>query len=731
MAGLAAMLSVAGLAALWPAQAGASGTAAVSRDRSDDAATHSPMVERMLAGDAAAAPVGSRSERSVRAATAAAPLYPVQGIDVASLQHPGGAAINWTDVAEDGYAFAFIKATEGSYYTNPYYAADEAGARAAGLVVAPYAFAIPNYSGGTLQADYALDSAGTLPDGQSLPLIVDLEYDPYAGQDGTPSGSWCYDLTPAQMVSWISAFVTEVQRRTGQLPIIYTVADWWDQCTDSSTAFSADPLWVASAGTSSPTLPAGWTGWTFWQYTASAEVAGISGQTDASYLSGSALELADQVSQSNPTGTSVSLPLSGLDGDPLAAGGPAVSFSATGLPPALSISPVTGTITGTLPAGPAAFDVAVTESAAGLGSVTQDFTWYAHGTVTLRATGNQSDAVGNPVRVRLAASDGLSGCTLRFIATGLPRGLSISNCGMISGWPQAAGEYRVTVHVTDSSGAALGHGKFSWKVTRATGQGPAGHIVLRRDGKCLTELSATDIAIETCNSGSAQRWTIASDGSVRLNGKCLAASTAKTSAAAALELTSCSNGGQRWQLESDAVLESLTSGRCLSDGGSENGSRASAALCVASPNATGSASTPSTSQEWTLPAGPLTAGISGYCASDLRSAGAPAGAVTLQRCSTSAQQSWTVEPDGAISVDGHCLSLPSGQSAPGTPVRLARCQSGADQVWQLAGGPINVQVLSPAAGLCLADPGDRAAARTVLSLEPCVPADPGTNWRVS
>ena len=83
----------------------------------------------------------------------------VQGIDVAAGQHAKNAAISWTKVAASGYKFAFVKVTEGTYYVNPYYLNDAGGAQAAGLFVAPYAFGIPNYSGGTLQADYALDRA--------------------------------------------------------------------------------------------------------------------------------------------------------------------------------------------------------------------------------------------------------------------------------------------------------------------------------------------------------------------------------------------------------------------------------------------------------------------------------------------------------------------------------------------------------------------------------------------
>jgi len=87
-------------------------------------------------------------------------------------------------------------------------------------------------------------------------------------------------------VNWITAFVGEIQARTGRLPLIYTNADWWNTCTGGSAAFSADPLWVTSYGTNSPTLPAGWGTYAFWQYTSSGSAPGISTGTDVSYFNG-------------------------------------------------------------------------------------------------------------------------------------------------------------------------------------------------------------------------------------------------------------------------------------------------------------------------------------------------------------------------------------------------------------------------------------------------------------
>ena len=61
-----------------------------------------------------------------------------------------------------------------------------------------------------------------------------------------------------------------------------------------------------------------------------------------------------------------------------------------------------------------------------------------------------------------------------------------------------------------------------------------------------------------------------------------------------------------------------------------------------------------------------------------------------------------------------------------------RCVEGAaSQVWQLSGGPFGVELLSPVAGLCVADPGDRSAAGTELVIGPCVAGDAGISWRVS
>ncbi|MDR0358902.1 MAG: hypothetical protein LBJ87_05485, partial [bacterium] len=135
----------------------------------DPSLPHSPQMLQMLAkGGRGAGPVSGRGAANG------------QGIDIASFQHPNGAGIDWGQVAGGGYRFAYIKATEGNYYQNPYYGGDQAGAGGAGIFRGAYHFAIPNASDGATQADYVLDSAGYANDGMTLPPMLDMEWDPYS-----------------------------------------------------------------------------------------------------------------------------------------------------------------------------------------------------------------------------------------------------------------------------------------------------------------------------------------------------------------------------------------------------------------------------------------------------------------------------------------------------------------------------------------------------------------------
>jgi GH25 family lysozyme M1 (1,4-beta-N-acetylmuramidase) len=331
----------------------------------DEALPHSPQLLHQLATPSASA---------TNQATA---LTTVRGIDVASYQHQNGTAISWASVARAGYKFAAIKTTEGDYYVNPYAISDIVSAMSAGLYATVYHFAIPNITTGAAQAQFAVKYSKYRSGGRALPLMLDIEYDPYVNTDHTNE---CYGLSAAAMRTWISSFVSTARSLTGQYPIIYTTANWWDTCTGSSTAFGADPMWVAAYGVSSPPMPAGWPAYTFWQYSSSGTVPGVStsGGTDLSYFNPRVVGLIDPGSQASKGGTKVGMQVASLD----ALARATLKFTASGLPPGLSIT-AAGDITGTIKKGTAgavkSYRVTATAKNAAGATASATFSWQVTG----------------------------------------------------------------------------------------------------------------------------------------------------------------------------------------------------------------------------------------------------------------------------------------------------------------------------------------------------------------
>ena len=184
------------------------------------------------------------------------------GIDISSRQ----GNVNWSAVAPH-VDFSIAKATEGTYYANPYYQGQNSGAANHGIIHGAYHFAIPDNSGGAAQADFFVAHGGNRTAGtKTLPGALDIEYNPY--------GRECYGLSQGQMRTWIRDFADEYAFDTGVFPLIYTTADWWNTCTGDLLGLGAtnaafgltDPLWLASYSSSAGSLPAGYLSYAFWQY---------------------------------------------------------------------------------------------------------------------------------------------------------------------------------------------------------------------------------------------------------------------------------------------------------------------------------------------------------------------------------------------------------------------------------------------------------------------------------
>ncbi|GHG97031.1 lysozyme [Streptomyces lanatus] len=187
-----------------------------------------------------------------------------EGVDVSS--HQGDVA--WSTLWDSGVKWAYVKAAEGTYYTNPYFAQQYNGSYNAGMIRGAYHFATPDTTDGATQANYFVEHGGGWSrDGKTLPGALDIEWNPY--------GNACYGKTPSAMVSWIRDFLNQYKARTGRDAVIYTATTWWKQCTGNYSGFAtANPLWVARYAADAGELPAGWDYYTMWQYTSSGPTVG-------------------------------------------------------------------------------------------------------------------------------------------------------------------------------------------------------------------------------------------------------------------------------------------------------------------------------------------------------------------------------------------------------------------------------------------------------------------------
>ncbi len=202
----------------------------------------------------------------------------LHGPDVSSHQHPHGHGIDWGRAKTGGTDFAFVKATEGRSYTNPYFARDYASLASHDIVRGAYHFARPRGGGANarVQARYFVRTAGSLTGTGELPAVLDLE---------TTGG-----LRPAALIRWTHAYLREVQRLTGRKPIVYTYPSFWRTAMADTHAFTSYPLWIATY-TGPAQLVGGWDRYLFWQHTDHASVPGIATAVDSNVFAGTRAQL--------------------------------------------------------------------------------------------------------------------------------------------------------------------------------------------------------------------------------------------------------------------------------------------------------------------------------------------------------------------------------------------------------------------------------------------------------
>ena len=177
------------------------------------------------------------------------------GVDVSN--HQG--AIDWPAVAADGISFAYIKATEGGDFVDPFFGRNWQGASATGLDRGAYHFFTLCPPG----SEQAANFLRALPEeGSALPPALDLEL---AGN--------CSERPDGETVERdIRSFMDAVEAGTGQSVLLY-VGDDFDDRYHARSRFDRS-LWVHRF----LLRPQG--EWLIWQVGGFASVHGIQGHVD-------------------------------------------------------------------------------------------------------------------------------------------------------------------------------------------------------------------------------------------------------------------------------------------------------------------------------------------------------------------------------------------------------------------------------------------------------------------
>lgn len=199
----------------------------------------------------------------------------VRGIDASQFQYD----IDWGAVADAGIKFAMIRATvcrsDGTVAEDPYFKANWAGAKDAGILRGAYHYLHQSASG---QSIFFVNAVGE--DRPELGYWADIE-------DGSLTADKC------------RLFLEATDRNSGETCHVYTRKSFFDKF-GAPEWVAGRKLWVASYDVSSPALPSAWSDWEFWQYTSNGTVPGISVAVDLDWYNGSEIEFYDEYGGESP-----------------------------------------------------------------------------------------------------------------------------------------------------------------------------------------------------------------------------------------------------------------------------------------------------------------------------------------------------------------------------------------------------------------------------------------------
>lgn len=184
----------------------------------------------------------------------------------------------WPEVAKAGVVGVIHKVTQGGGYRDPAYEARRPAAKAAGLLWGRYHFgdATPVQA----QVDNFLD--GWQPD-EAIAL------------------DWEFAEGSTMTVGQAMAFVSEVEKRTGVVPMLYSGNVLKEAAANGAFLgiLLKCPLWLAEWGAEA-NLPKGYTTYRLWQYSSTGSIPGIAWPVDLNRFNNEVLLRATWAPQPRP-----------------------------------------------------------------------------------------------------------------------------------------------------------------------------------------------------------------------------------------------------------------------------------------------------------------------------------------------------------------------------------------------------------------------------------------------
>lgn len=198
--------------------------------------------------------------------------YSIYGMDVSRYQWD----IDWNQVDKpitnlpSNIQFAYVKATEGVGYIDPFALKNAQGVQIAKLKLGYYHFATLNNNKNPAadaksEAEAFLQSFEKLPKAD-LPPVLDIEANPSK-------------LTPEQVLEYINSFFNTLKAGGIDKYIIYSYAYFLTANLPANHGLGTVPLWIANYGkVQSPALPHGWDSYLMWQFSSSGSFTGKNGK---------------------------------------------------------------------------------------------------------------------------------------------------------------------------------------------------------------------------------------------------------------------------------------------------------------------------------------------------------------------------------------------------------------------------------------------------------------------